>query len=171
MRWMASPTQWIWVWVSSGSWWWTGRPGVLQSMGLQRVGQDWATELNWTELHPMLHQSFLIYEMTSWSFPAVGEFKVKLIHMFVCKSVCVWTFSGQWGTYSGAWLLDCTGGQRLAFSETAQVCFKVRFASPPRQWMRFPISPHILQQLVVVFSFGGGQNLFCFVLTILMVWK
>ena len=46
--WMASPTQWTWVWVDSGSWWWTGRPGVLQSMGSQRVGHDWATELNWT---------------------------------------------------------------------------------------------------------------------------
>ena len=46
--WMASPTQWTWVWVNSGSWWWTGRPGVLQSMGSQRVGHDWATELNWT---------------------------------------------------------------------------------------------------------------------------
>ena len=43
--WMASPTQWTWVWVSSGSWWWTGRPAVLQSMGSQRVGHDWATEL------------------------------------------------------------------------------------------------------------------------------
>ena len=45
--WMASPTCWTWVWVSSRSWWWTGRPDVLQSMGLQRVGHDWATELNW----------------------------------------------------------------------------------------------------------------------------
>ena len=44
--WMASPTPWTWVWTSSGSWWWTGRPGVLQSMGLQRVGHDWATALN-----------------------------------------------------------------------------------------------------------------------------
>ena len=42
---MASPTQWTWVWVNSRSWWWTGRPGVLQSMGSQRVGHDWATEL------------------------------------------------------------------------------------------------------------------------------
>ena len=50
--WMASPTQWTWVWVNSGSWWWAGRPGVLQSMGLQRVGHDWATELNWTERRP-----------------------------------------------------------------------------------------------------------------------
>ena len=47
--WMASPTQWTWVWVNSGSWWWTGRPGVLRFMGSQRVGHDWATELNWTD--------------------------------------------------------------------------------------------------------------------------
>ena len=45
--WMASPTQWTWVWVSSGSQWWTGRPGVLQSMGSQRVRHNWAAELNW----------------------------------------------------------------------------------------------------------------------------
>ena len=45
--WMASPTQCKWVWVNSGSWWWTGRPGVLWFMGSQRVGHDWATELNW----------------------------------------------------------------------------------------------------------------------------
>ena len=43
--WMASPTQWTWVWVNSRSWWWTGRPGVLQSMGSQRVRHNWATEL------------------------------------------------------------------------------------------------------------------------------
>ena len=45
--WMASLTRWTRVWVSSGSWWWRGRPGVLQSMGSQRVGHDWATDLNW----------------------------------------------------------------------------------------------------------------------------
>ena len=49
--WMASLTQWIWVWVSSGSWWWTGRPGILHSMGLQRVRHDWATALNWATIH------------------------------------------------------------------------------------------------------------------------
>ena len=38
---------WTWVWVNSGSWWWTGRPGMLQFMGSQRVGHNWATELNW----------------------------------------------------------------------------------------------------------------------------
>jgi len=46
--WMASLTWWTWVWVNSGSWWWTERPGVLQFMGSQRVGHDWATELNWS---------------------------------------------------------------------------------------------------------------------------
>ena len=45
--WMASPTQWTWVWVNSGSWLWTGKPGVLQSMGSQWVRHDWVTELNW----------------------------------------------------------------------------------------------------------------------------
>ena len=44
---MVSLTQWTWVWVSSNSWWWTGRPGMLWSMGSQRVGHDGATELNW----------------------------------------------------------------------------------------------------------------------------
>ena len=51
--WMASLTQWTWVWASSGSWWWTAKPGVLQSMGPQRVGHDWATE-------PMMLRLFLL---------------------------------------------------------------------------------------------------------------
>ena len=53
--WMASPTQWTWVWVNSQSWWWAGRPDVLQSMGSQRVGHKWATELNWKEAFFFLH--------------------------------------------------------------------------------------------------------------------
>ena len=48
--WMASPTQWTWAWVSSRSWWWTGRPGVLQSMGSQR--SDTTEQLTWTDIHP-----------------------------------------------------------------------------------------------------------------------
>ena len=52
--WMASPTWWTWVWVNSMSWWWTGTPGVLQSMGSQRVRHDWVTELNWTESYQVL---------------------------------------------------------------------------------------------------------------------
>ena len=52
--WMALPTRWTWVWVNSGSWWWTGKPGMLQFMGLQRVRHDWAPELTWTELYNIL---------------------------------------------------------------------------------------------------------------------
>jgi len=53
--WMSSLTWWTWVWVSSGSWWWTGKPGVLQSMGSQRIRHDWA--LNW--LTDWIHQVYL----------------------------------------------------------------------------------------------------------------
>ena len=52
--WMASPTRCTWIWVNSGSWWWTGRPGVLRFMGSQGVGYDWVTELNWTEARMLL---------------------------------------------------------------------------------------------------------------------
>ena len=52
MRWLDGISiQWTWVWGNSGSWWWTGKPGMLHSMGLQRVRYDWATELNWTDAH------------------------------------------------------------------------------------------------------------------------
>ena len=57
---MASPTRWTWVWVSSGSWWWTGKPGVLQSMGSQRVGHDWAAELNWAPSLPVIIWSVIV---------------------------------------------------------------------------------------------------------------
>ena len=57
--WMASPTWWTWVWVNSGSWWGTGRPGVLRFMGSQRVGHDWATDLIWSDtyIYIMLYDS------------------------------------------------------------------------------------------------------------------
>ena len=62
--WMVSPTRWTWVWVNNGGWWWRGRPGVLQFMGLQRVRHDWATK--WTELNLSLWSS----DMAK---PGVGE--------------------------------------------------------------------------------------------------
>ena len=54
---MASPTQWTWVWVNSGSWWWPERPGMLQSMGLQRVRHDWVTGLNCSNRRSMALES------------------------------------------------------------------------------------------------------------------
>ena len=52
---MASATRWTWVWVNSGSWWWTGRPGMLRFMGSQRVGHDWMTEPNWLNVYTTKH--------------------------------------------------------------------------------------------------------------------
>ena len=62
MRWLdGSPTQWTWVWVNSRSWWWTGRPGVLQLMVLQRVGHDWVTELHWKSFSEKSWNMIILY--------------------------------------------------------------------------------------------------------------
>ena len=61
--WIASPTQWTWVWVNSGRWWWTGRPGVLWFMGSQRVGHDWATKLNWTDVNRYYSRQIAVFEL------------------------------------------------------------------------------------------------------------
>ena len=82
LRWLDGITaQWAWVWVSSRSKWWTGRPDMLQSMGLQRVGHNWATELNW--LNPLINNLSEVREAMStpnaWphSFPLrVGRKKI-----------------------------------------------------------------------------------------------
>ena len=71
--WMASPTQWMWVWVNSGSWWWTGRPGMLQFMGSQRVGHDWATEGNWTEQYHMEKAMAPHSSTLAWKIPWMEE--------------------------------------------------------------------------------------------------
>ena len=65
---MASPTQWTWVWVNPGSWWWTGKPGVLQSLGSQRVGHDWVTKLNWTTSCSSLNWSILSINLLKQEF-------------------------------------------------------------------------------------------------------
>ena len=68
--WMASLTRWTWVWVDSGSWWWTGRLGVLQFMGLQRAGHDRATELNWKLYVSPSHS--LVFLLVSGGFVAMS---------------------------------------------------------------------------------------------------
>ena len=65
--WMASPTQWTWVWVDSGSWWWNGRPDALRFIGSQRVRHDWATEVNWTDTVIALR----MLNVTSWQWSHV----------------------------------------------------------------------------------------------------
>ena len=67
MRWLDGiNTLWTWVWVDSGGWWWTGRPGVLRFMGSQRFGQDWVTELNWTE------RIVKLFVLALWKMPLVA---------------------------------------------------------------------------------------------------
>ena len=83
--WMASPTRWTWLWVNSGSWWWTGRPGMLWFMGWQRVGHDWATELNWQSVHRYIHISFqksrFLYTTAHSSF--LFEYLIRIINYSV----------------------------------------------------------------------------------------
>ena len=90
--WMASPTQWTWIWASSGSWWWTGKPGVLQSIGSQRVGRDWATELKkgWVHVLLLCHLeliSFLCSVCVKISF-RFSEIISKSANAGFCNSVC-----------------------------------------------------------------------------------
>ena len=104
--WMASPTQWTWVWVNSRSWWWTGRPGVLQFMWSQRVRHDWATELNWIELNWMsiffifkevsyflLQTVCVLYPFFYWAFDI---FVIDLLKHFIHKK----TLSRCWYFYT-----------------------------------------------------------------------
>ena len=72
--WMASPTQWTWVWVNSRSWWWTERPGMLRFMGSQRVRHDWATELI------TVLQSFLVFD-------ELGDFWVVKLRPALCDPI------------------------------------------------------------------------------------
>ena len=85
--WMASPTQWTWVWVNSGSWWWTGRPGMQQFMGSQRVRHDWVTELNWTDVEKYYEaiNGFSKLVMTARNTGQRGDNKLLLFFFFCLR--------------------------------------------------------------------------------------
>ena len=91
MRWLdASPTWWTWIWASSRSWWWTGKPGVLQSVGSQRVRKDWATELKWKG--PISNFKFSVFKHSShpvftfpFLFPSISWVQCPLFP-------CLWSF-------------------------------------------------------------------------------
>ena len=99
--WMASPTQRTWVWVGSRSWRWTGKPGVLQSMGSQRVGHAWVTELNWFLMHSITLEIVLQHPFFSSSLIIKSHFFYFLVarHMtsfnkymaqfFLCVFLCM----------------------------------------------------------------------------------
>ena len=84
--WMASPTRWTWIWVNSGSWWWTGRPDMLHSMRLQRVAHDWVTELSWNfSKKEWSSESLIVTFQTQWLYPL--PFKLSLVFR---RMVFVW---------------------------------------------------------------------------------
>ena len=92
--WMATSTRWTWVWTGSGSWWWwTGRPGVLQSMGMQRVGREWETELKYTNHSDT---SFLTFKIRFWLH--------KVVLKFECRGMLVKVLT----TSSGNGALNCS---------------------------------------------------------------
>ena len=97
MRWLDGITdQWAWVWVNSGSLWWTGRPGVLRFMGSQRVGHDWVTELNWTD-NLLISDVFYIlclleYNITYQSSELFSIFFADKYLMFLEKSMAPNTY-------------------------------------------------------------------------------
>ena len=100
-----------WVWVNSGSWWWTGRPGVQQSMGSQRVGHDWATELNRTERVTALS---LIGYTGLPLFISLNVFEANTQSVCFYLTFCFWLAfnSGSWWWTGGAWHAAVQGGRK-----------------------------------------------------------
>ena len=103
---MASPTRCTWVWVDSWSWWWTGRPGMLQFMGSQRVEHDWVTELNWTDNTLYNKQNALPHPLCFESNPLPHTFKV-----WHSKSTFLFFFylamMGSHGNKKITWYSEC----------------------------------------------------------------
>ena len=110
---MASPTQWIWVWVNSGSWWWTGRPGMLRFIGSQRVRHDWTTEPNWTDDGNLISGSFAFSKSSLyiWKFlvhillkPSLNDFEhypASIWNEHICTAVWIffaflWNWDEDW---------------------------------------------------------------------------
>ena len=92
--WMASLTQWTWVKVNSGSWWWTGRPGVLQSMGSQSVGHYWTTELTWkSKLKKYVSKTQLI--MLLWEYVQITKTELAFNACIRSNSEATYTLLGR----------------------------------------------------------------------------
>ena len=113
---MASLTQWTWVWASSRSWWWTGKPGMLQSMGLQRVGHDWATE----QQHYKSHE------------------KSKLIFFFFNESFALFCFLADLGLgYCAQSFSSCSERGQLFHGTRASHCRGFSFQSTGSRYAGF----------------------------------
>ena len=147
--WMASLTRWTWVWVNSGSLWWTGRPGVLQFMGSQRVRHDWATELNWTTVsHPLslvprsqCSQSFEVCQLCVSTSSLTRQISVSQATLWKARTLNVHSSFSPWGgSYEMACsllALCCAGlGKRLTWVKWnfSFYCFNVTILSFVLTW-------------------------------------
>ena len=135
--WTASPTQWTWVWVNSKSWWWTGRPGMLQSTRSQSVGHNWVTELNWTDV---VHAQSCLTLCSPMDYSPPGS----SVHgIFPCKDTrlaCHFSFRGSF------WLRDQT---HISCSS----CFR-QILCPLSDWVN-PISSRYYQPNRLTNSFNS----------------
>ena len=147
--WMASLTQWKWVWVNSGNWWWTGRPGVLQSMGSQRVGHDWVTELNWT----------LKLLQSHWPLGWFLDTSVTLLHQSLRSSAC----SAYFLVFTEVLplvtqVLPSQGGIPWP-SHVIYTSLPVRITLYPPPLLCFPSQPHYLTSYIFSLSYFLSASL------------
>ena len=138
-RWMVSPTQWTWVWAGSGSWWWTGRPGVLQSMGLQRVGHDWVTELNWT--YNIVHQLYFNWKKEKKSVLS----SLNSLHFRINVSISILIYRRSIEIIGIAWNLQIILERTVIFMMSGLLVHEHR------------MSLHLLQSLISHNNFSIGS--------------
>ena len=171
--WMASLTRWTWVWVNSRSWWWTGRPGVLQFMGSQRVGHDWETELNQTEVIG-LYNIICIHSSVSGF---LNYFHLWLLWTFAHRcakrsSLCVqffWVHLQKWSCYNICWfyvyffeeLLYSLPSQLYCFTLTLD-CWVFCLTQGPNEKFLWTITFCLNQSLHLMVCWSNSWCLFRF---------
>ena len=114
--WMTSPTQWTWVWASSRSWWWTERPGVVLSIGSQRVRHDWVTELNWWSCKAALNPGHSDSQEQCVLRTASCSSLLNSSGVYTLMMLWYWPSGGMW---SG---LSLSKGNRLESHSMASTC-------------------------------------------------
>ena len=139
--WMASPTGWIWVWVNSGSWWWTGRPGVLRFMGLQRVRYDWVTELSLNWVWHNFTGKPAQDDLKSWGMLEWWKMgKRKKTDSDGC----------QRGKWTMRWESQC------AYSGMSNSCDPIDFGQPGF-WVHRIVQSRLLEQIAISYSRESSQ--------------
>ena len=144
---MASPTWWTWIWANSGSWWWTGTPGVLQSTGSQRVGHDGETELNWTDAtcipsDPIVKKYQSFNSLTQVL--VLSEYAFFLSWRMASYSFSLW--GSESGTQAPFFVMNTMFSRDISLDQTAPSP-TVRWPRTlsPVPWWSSPFSPSPLQ--------------------------